>query len=53
MEDVAPCGEVEVVCWVLFEAEGFEGGEVVDGCEDGFLFQRLDEAGRRIGGGVY
>jgi hypothetical protein len=53
VEDVAPCGEIEVVCWVLFEAEGFEGGEVVDCCEDGLLFERLDEAGGRIGRGGY
>ena len=47
MQDVAAGGEVEVVGWVLFEAEGFEGGEGVDGCEDGLR----DYGGQRFGGG--
>ena len=34
VEDVFAEGQVEVVCWVGFEAEGLHGREVVDGGED-------------------
>lgn len=34
VEDVFAQGQMEVVCWVGFEAEGLHGREVVDGGED-------------------
>lgn len=34
VEDVFAEGQVEVVCWVGFEAEWLHRGEVVDGGED-------------------
>jgi hypothetical protein len=34
VQDVAAKGEIEVFAGVGFEAYGFHGGELVDGCKD-------------------
>jgi len=42
VQDILACGQVEVVRRICHEAEGLEGGELVDGRMDGPLFERLD-----------
>ena len=51
VEYVAAEGEVEVVCWVVGEAERFHFWETVDGCED-FGDGRWRSTGKDWGEGV-
>ena len=48
---VPPRWEIEVVCWILFEAEGFERRESVNCGQDGLLFKGFDGHMARCRGG--
>jgi len=40
VQDVAASGKIEVIGWVVFEAERFEGWKGVDGSRDGLWTDR-------------